>query len=108
MLPPVPLFHETSPFEKWCLAWDERQRKLQADFYKLANKLEEDLREFWAFERAESAAEMEPEHEPEEDSVLDLTSESCPEEVAVLDLTADSCREEVADEHSRPRGRRIA
>ena len=131
-LPPVPLFHEMSPFEKRRLAWVESQRKRQAGLDELVDKLKEDLREVMALLRGapvqgavcscgrcghlldketgeeEQDAEMELDHELEEDSVLDLTSESCPEEVAVLDLTADSCREEVADEHSRPRGRRIA
>ena len=146
-LPPVPLFHEMSPFEKRRLAWVESQRKRQAGLDELVNKLEEELREVQTLLReapvqgavsrcgrcgqtleqilgsleqldkeiAEDEpeeefqdAEMESEHELEEDSVLDLTSERCPEEVAVLDLTADSCREEVADEHSRPRGSRIA
>ena len=124
--PPVPLFHETSPFEKRCLAWVESQRKRQAGLDKLIDKLEEDLREVMASLREapvqgavsscghcgqldkETGEEGPEDEEPEEDSVLDLTSESCPEEVAVLDLAADSCREEVADEHSRPRGRRDA
>ena len=118
--PPVPLFHEMSPFEKRRLAWVESQRKRQAGLDELVNKLEEELREVQTLLREAPVqgavcrcgrCGQTPEQilgSLEEDSVLDLTSESCPEEVAVLDLTADSCREEVADEHSRPRGRRNA
>ena len=126
MLPPVPLFHEMSPFEKRRLAWIESQRKRQAGLEKLVNELEEDLREVMALLREapvqgavsscgdcgqlgkKTGEEGPGDEEPEEDSVLDLTSESYPEEVVGLDLTVDGCPGEVADEHSRPRGSRIA
>ena len=128
-LPPVPLFHDSYPAEKMRLAWFvalEAERKRQAGLDKLVDKLEEDVREVMALLREapvqgavsscgdcgqldkKTGEEGPGDEEPEEDSVLDLTSESYPEEVVVLDLTADRCLEEVADEHSRPRGRRNA
>ena len=126
-LPPVPLFHEMSSYEQWFLAAIERQKKAQAGLDKLVNELDKDLREFMAelreapVQRAvsscgqleketgedEQGAEMEPEPEFGEDSVVDLANENSLEGVAVFDLAPDSFPEEVADEHSRPRGSRM-
>ena len=118
-LPPVPLFHEMSHMT-WFLAAIERQKKAQAGLDKLVNELDKDLREFMASLREapvqgavsscgqleketgedEQGAEMEPEPEFGEDSVVDSANENSLEGVAVFDLTPDSFPEEIADEHS--------